>query len=53
MRSSCRGQRWSQLRAAARLRKMFRTLRRPLVAIPVYVALLYGWHMAFMFEGAL
>ena len=36
-----------------RLRKVFRTLRRPLVAIPVYVALLYGWHMAFLFEGAL
>ena len=36
-----------------RLRKVFRTLRRPLVAIPVYVAILYGWHMSFMFEGAL
>jgi cytochrome c oxidase assembly factor CtaG len=36
-----------------RLRRAFRTLRRPLVAIPVYVAILYGWHMAFMFEGAL
>jgi putative copper resistance protein D len=36
-----------------RLRKVFRTLRRPLVAIPVYVALLYGWHIAFMFEAAL
>jgi putative copper resistance protein D len=36
-----------------RLRKVFRTLRRPVVAIPVYVAILYGWHMAFMFEGAL
>ena len=36
-----------------RLRKVFRTLRRPLVAIPVYVALLYGWHLTFMFEGAL
>ncbi|MGH2839080.1 MAG: cytochrome c oxidase assembly protein [Thermoleophilaceae bacterium] len=36
-----------------RLRKAFRTLRRPLVAIPVFVALLYGWHIGFMFEGAL
>jgi cytochrome c oxidase assembly factor CtaG len=36
-----------------RLRKVFRTLRRPLVAIPVYVVLLYGWHMAVLFEGAL
>ena len=36
-----------------RLRKVFRRMRRPLVAIPIYVGLLYGWHMAFMFEGAL
>lgn len=36
-----------------RLRSVFRTLRRPLVAIPVYVVLLYGWHVGFMFEGAL
>ena len=36
-----------------RLRKAFRTLRKPLVAIPVYVLILYGWHLAFMFEGAL
>ena len=36
-----------------RLRKVFRKMRRPLVAIPIYVGLLYGWHMAFMFEGAL
>jgi putative membrane protein len=36
-----------------RLRKVFRTLRKPLVAIPVYVLILYGWHFAFMFEAAL
>jgi putative copper resistance protein D len=36
-----------------RLRRVFRTVRRPLVAIPVYVLLLYGWHIGFMFEGAL
>jgi len=36
-----------------RLRAIFRKMRRPLVAIPVYVALLYGWHMAFLFEAAL
>jgi putative copper resistance protein D len=36
-----------------RLRRIFRFIRRPLVAIPVYVTILYGWHMAFMFEGAL
>ena len=36
-----------------RLRRAFRTLRRPLVAIPVFVRVLYGWHLAFMFEAAL
>ena len=35
-----------------RLRGAFRTLRRPLVAIPVYAAVLYGWHLTFAFEGA-
>ena len=36
-----------------RLRRVFRMLRRPLVAIPVYVILLYGWHVGVMFEAAL
>ena len=36
-----------------RLRQAFRTLRRPLVAIPAYVAVLYSWHFAFAFEAAL
>jgi cytochrome c oxidase assembly factor CtaG len=36
-----------------RLRRVFRAMRRPLVAIPVYVALLYGWHVPVLFEGAL
>jgi cytochrome c oxidase assembly factor CtaG len=35
------------------LRRAFRFLRRPLVAIPVWVVILYGWHLAFMFEAAL
>jgi cytochrome c oxidase assembly factor CtaG len=35
-----------------RLRSAFRTLRKPLVAIPVYVLVLYGWHLSFAFEGA-
>jgi cytochrome c oxidase assembly factor CtaG len=35
------------------LRRVFRFIRRPLVAIPVYVAILYGWHIGFMFEAAL
>ncbi len=44
------------LRRLARLRRLraaVRVLRRPLVAIPVYVGVLYGWHLGFMFEGAL
>jgi cytochrome c oxidase assembly factor CtaG len=36
-----------------RLRRFFRFVRRPLVAIPVYVLILYGWHVGFMFEAAL
>jgi cytochrome c oxidase assembly factor CtaG len=35
-----------------RLRAAFRTLRKPLVAIPVYAIVLYGWHLSFAFEGA-
>ena len=35
------------------LRRAFRFLRRPLVAIPVWVITLYGWHFGFMFEAAL
>jgi cytochrome c oxidase assembly factor CtaG len=38
--------------ARSRLRPLLRALRRPLVAIPVYVAVLYGWHFGFMFEAA-
>ena len=34
------------------LRTAFRTLRKPLVAVPVYVLVLYGWHFAFAFEAA-
>jgi putative membrane protein len=35
------------------LRSAFRFLRQPLVAIPVWIVTLYGWHFGFMFEGAL
>ncbi|MEA2347630.1 MAG: putative rane protein [Thermoleophilaceae bacterium] len=35
------------------LRSAFRTLRRPLVAVPLWVVTLYGWHMVPMFQGAL
>lgn len=38
---------------ARRLRSFFRTLRSPLVAIGVYTVVLYSWHFAFAFEGAL
>ena len=35
------------------LRRFFRRLRSPLVAIPVWVLILYGWHFGFAFEAAL
>jgi putative membrane protein len=34
------------------LRAAFRWLRQPLVAIPVYTIVLYGWHFSFAFEAA-
>jgi putative membrane protein len=37
---------------SARLRGAFRWLRQPLVAVPVYVLVLYGWHFAVFFEAA-
>ena len=35
------------------LRRAFRFLRRPVVAIPIWVLTLYGWHLSFAFEAAL
>jgi putative copper resistance protein D len=35
------------------LRSLFRTLRKPLVAVPLWVAVLYIWHFRFAFQGAL
>lgn len=35
-----------------RLRAVARAARRPLVALPLYGLLLYGWHMPFAFEAA-
>lgn len=36
-----------------RLRRAFRWLRQPLVAIPLWILILYGWHFAFAFQAAL
>jgi putative membrane protein len=36
-----------------RLRRVFRVLRRPWVAVPVWVVVLYGWHFSFSFVAAL
>jgi len=35
------------------LRRAFALLRRPLVALPLYVATVYAWHLSALFEGAL
>jgi putative copper resistance protein D len=35
------------------LRRFFRVLRRSLVALPIWIVVLYGWHFGFAFEGAL
>jgi putative membrane protein len=34
------------------LRAIFRVLRRPLVALPVYVLTIYAWHVGGLFEAA-
>jgi cytochrome c oxidase assembly factor CtaG len=36
-----------------RLRRVFAVLRRPLVALPIYVATIYVWHVSALFEGAM
>jgi cytochrome c oxidase assembly factor CtaG len=41
------------LARAERLRRLFRWLRRPLVAVPVWAVTLYFWHFSFAFEAAL
>jgi putative copper resistance protein D len=35
------------------LRSFFRWLRKPLVAVPLWVVVLYGWHFRFSFQAAL
>jgi putative membrane protein len=39
--------------ARSRLRRVFRALRQPAVALVVFVVLLYGWHLRVLFEAAL
>jgi putative copper resistance protein D len=41
------------LARARRLRALARRLREPLVAIPVWVLILYCWHFSFAFEAAI
>ncbi len=36
-----------------RLRRLLGTVRQPLVAIPLFVVTLYGWHFSFAFEAAM
>ncbi len=36
-----------------RLRAFFRALRQPLVAVPLWILILYGWHFTFLFENAI
>ena len=40
------------LARSRRLRGAFRTLRQPLVALPVYVLVLYSWHFSIFFDAA-
>ena len=38
--------------ARSPLRRWFDLLKRPLVAVPVFVLVLYGWHFSVFFEAA-
>jgi cytochrome c oxidase assembly factor CtaG len=42
-----------ELARSRRLRAVFRVLKQPWVAAPIWIAVLYGWHMAPAYEAAL
>jgi cytochrome c oxidase assembly factor CtaG len=44
---------FAELARSHRLRATFRFLKQPLVAGPIWIAVLYGWHLAPAYEAAL
>jgi cytochrome c oxidase assembly factor CtaG len=44
---------FTELASSRRVRAMFRFLKQPLVAAPIWIATLYGWHLAPAYEAAL
>jgi cytochrome c oxidase assembly factor CtaG len=44
---------FAELARSHRLRAAFRFLKQPLVAAPIWIAVLYGWHLAPSYEAAL
>ena len=44
---------FAELARSRRLRATFRFLKQPLVSAPIWIAVLYGWHLAPFYEAAL
>ena len=44
---------FAELARSRRLRAMFRVLKQPWVAAPIWILVLYGWHLAPAYEAAL
>jgi cytochrome c oxidase assembly factor CtaG len=44
---------FAEIARSHRLRATFRFLKQPLVAAPIWIAVLYGWHLAPAYEAAL
>jgi cytochrome c oxidase assembly factor CtaG len=44
---------FAELARARRLRSVFRVLKQPWVSAPIWIAVLYGWHLAPAYEAAL